>query len=146
MIIRAFSSFMNSSVKYFIVGVLASEGFAYDLEKDLDLNDIGTNYLENGGIFFVAFINNTIVGTCAVKKKSSDKCEIKRLYVHTDFRRMGVGSALLDKALKFATAHYKTATLKTAASLEPAITLYLKAGFSVIKEENGTVYLKAELS
>ena len=146
MIIRAFSSFMNSSVKYFIVGVLASEGFAYDPEKDLDLNDIAANYLENGGTCFVAFINGTIVGTCAVKKKSSDKCEIKRLYVHNDFRRMGVGSALLDKALKFATAHYKTATLKTAASLEPAITLYLKAGFSVIKEENGTVYLKAELS
>ena len=66
--------------------------------------------------------------------------------MHNDFRRMGVGSALLNKALKFATAHYKTATLKTAVSLEPAITLYLKAGFSVIKEENGTVYLKAELS
>ncbi len=137
---------MNSSVKYFIVGVLASEGFAYDPKKDIDLNDIAANYLENGGTFFVAFINGAIVGTCAVKKKSSEKCEIKRLYVHNDFRRMGVGSALLDKALKFATAHYKTATLKTAASLEPAITLYFKAGFSLIKEENGTVYLKTEFS
>lgn len=146
MIIQVFLSSMNSPVKDFVVGVLASEGFVHDLEKDLDLDDIAANYLENAGIFFVAFINYTIVGTCAVKKKSSDRCEIKRLYVHKDFRSMGIGSSLLQKALEFATEHYKTATLKTDTSLKPAINLYLKTGFSVIKEENGVVYLKKELN
>jgi len=144
--IRVFLPSMSSPVKDFVVGVLASEGFVYDLEKDLDLDDIAANYLESGGIFFVAFINDIIVGTCAVKKKSSDKCEIKRLYVHKDFRNLGIGSSLLQKALEFATERYKTATLKTDTSLKPAIKLYLKTGFSVIKEENRVVYLKKELS
>lgn len=146
MMIKVFSPFLNSSVKDFVVGVLASEGFAYDPEKDLDLDAISINYLEDGGIFYVASTDGKIVGTCAVKKRSMDKCEIKRLYVHKDFRRMGAGSALMGKALEFASEHYKTAILKTDASLEAAIALYLKTGFSVIKEEKRVVYLKKELN
>jgi putative acetyltransferase len=144
--IKIFSPFLNSSVKNFVVSVLASEGFVYDLEKDLDLDDISANYLEDGGIFYVAFIKDRIVGTCAVKKRNDMKCEIKRLYVHKDFQRMGIGSKLLEKALGFACQHYGTATLKTHVSLIPAITLYLKTGFSVQKEEKGILYLKKELS
>jgi ribosomal protein S18 acetylase RimI-like enzyme len=52
----------------------------------------------------------------------------------------------LGKALEFASEHYKTATLKTNTSLGPAIALYLKTGFSVVKEEMGVVYLKKELN
>lgn len=144
--IKVFSPFLNSSVKDFVVGVLASEGFAYDPEKDLDLDDISVNYLEEGGIFYVASTDGKIVGTCAVKKRSVEKCEIKRLYVHKDFRRMGIGSVLLGKALEFASEHYKTVTLKTNTSLGPAISLYLKTGFYVVKEEMGVVYLKKELN
>jgi putative acetyltransferase len=144
--IKVFSPFLNSSVKNFVVGVLASEGFAYDPEKDFDLDGISVNYLEEGGIFYVASTDGKIVGTCAVKKRSVEKCEIKRLYVHKDFRRMGIGSVLLGKALEFASEHYKTATLKTNTSLGPAIALYLKTGFSVVKEEMGVVYLKKELN
>ncbi len=146
MIIQVFSSFMIPSVKYFILGVLASEGFAYDPEKDFDLDDISVNYLEDGGIFYVASTNGRIVGTCAVIKRSEYKCEVKRLYVHKDFRRMGIGSKLLEKALEFADERYDTATLKTDTSLVSAIALYLKAGFSVIKKEKGILYLKKELS
>lgn len=144
--IELFSSFMNSSVRDFVIEVLVSEGFIYDPEKDLDLNNITVNYLEKGGIFYVAFIEGRIVGTCAVKKRSSDKCEIKRLYVHEDFRKMGIGSALLAKVLEFARSHYNIVTLKTDSSLASAITLYLKNGFSLVKKENGVVYFRKELS
>lgn len=144
--IKVFSPLLNSSVKKFVVSILASEGFAYDIEKDLDLDNISANYLEDGGIFYVAFTEGSIIGTCAVKKRSEDKCEVKRLYVHKDLRRLGIGSELLGKALEFASEHYNTAILKTDTSLGPAIDLYLKTGFSVQKEEKGTVYLKKELS
>jgi putative acetyltransferase len=146
LIITIFSPSLNSSVKNFVVEVLESEGFEYDPEKDFDLDDISANYLEDEGIFYMAFIEGRIVGTCAVKKRNEEKCEVKRLYVHKDFRRLMVGSKLLEKALEFATERYKTAILKTDTSLKPAIALYLKTGFSVIKEEKGVVYLKKELS
>ena len=144
--IKVFSPLLNSSVKKFVVSILASEGFAYDIEKDLDLDNISANYLEDGGIFYLAFTEGRIIGTCAVKKRSEDKCEVKRLYVHKDLRRLGIGSELLGKALEFASEHYNTAILKTDTSLGPAIDLYLKTGFSVQKEKKGTVYLKKELS
>ncbi len=144
--VQVFSPFLNPSVKNFVVSVLASEGFNYDLEKDLDLDDISANYLEDGGIFYVAFIKGRIVGTCAVKKRSCNKCEIKRLYIHKDFQRIGIGSKLLEKALEFACQHYGTATLKTDLSLAPAIALYLKTGFSVQKKEKSILYLKKELN
>lgn len=146
MIIKVFSPLLNSSVKKFVVSVLTSEGFAYDIEKDHDLNNISSNYLEDGGIFYMAFTEGRIIGTCAVKKRSEGECEVKRLYVHKDLRRMGIGSELLGKALEFASEHYNTATLKTATSQKQAIALYLKTGFSVQKEEKGVIYLTMDLA
>ncbi|OPY18673.1 MAG: acetyltransferase [Methanomethylovorans sp. PtaU1.Bin093] len=146
MIIKVFSPLLNSSVKKFVVSVLASEGFAYDMEKDLDLDDISANYLEDGGIFYVAFTEGRIIGTCAVKKRSEEKCEVKRLYVHKDLRRLGIGSELLGKALEFAREHYNTAILKTSTSQKQAIALYLKTGFFVQKEEKGVIYFTMDLA
>lgn len=145
MIIKVFSPLLNSSVKKFVISVLAFEGFAYDMEKDLDLDDISANYLEDGGIFYVAFTKGRIIGTCAVKKRSEEKCEVKRLYVHKDLRRQGIGSELLGKALEFASEHYNIVTLKTDTSLGPAIDLYLKTGFFVQKEEKGVIYFTMDL-
>jgi len=145
LIIKTFYSLLNPSVKKFVMNVLGSEGFAYDIEKDLDLDNISTNYLEDGGIFYVAFIKGRIIGTCAVKKISEEKCEIKRLYVNKDLRRVGIGSELLRKSLEFAREHYNTVILKTATSQRPAIALYLKTGFCVIKEDKGIIYLTMDL-
>jgi putative acetyltransferase len=145
LIIKVFSPLLNFSIKKFVVSVLASEGFAYDIEKDLDLDNISANYLEDGGIFYVAFTKGRIIGTCAVKKRSEEKCEVKRLYVHKDFRRLGIGSELLGKALEFASEYYNTVTLKTNTSLGPAIDLYLKTGFSVQKEEKEVIYLTMDI-
>ncbi len=43
-------------------------------------------------------------------------------------------------ALKFAEENYSTVTLKTDVRLDEAINLYLKNGFSIVKEEDGIAY------
>ncbi|WP_406660638.1 GNAT family N-acetyltransferase [Methanolobus sp. ZRKC3] len=145
MIIRPFSRADSSQVRSMVLEVLEGEGFHYDPVKDSDLEDIEGFYIENGGAFFVAVEGNTVVGSSALRRIGADICEIKRIYVRKDHRCKGIGSALLAKALDIAKQHCLLVTLKTDVSLENAISLYLKNGFIIVKEENNTVYFEKQL-
>ncbi|RZN36586.1 MAG: GNAT family N-acetyltransferase [Methanosarcinales archaeon] len=140
--IGVFHSSMTSAVKELVLDVLSEEGFEYDHAKDFDLDKIEDYYLQNRGIFYTGVVDNTIVGTSAVRRMDDRTCEIKRIYVRKDFRRRGFGSALFIQALKFAEENYSTVVLKTDARLKDAINIYRRNGFSVIKEENGIMYFE----
>ena len=140
--IGVFHSSMTSAVKELVLGVLSEESFEYDPAKDFDLDKIEDYYLQNRGIFYVGVVDDTIVGTSAVRRMDDGTCEIKRIYVRKDFRKQGFGSALFIQALKFAEENYSTVVLKTDARLDGAINLYRRNGFSVIKEENGVMYFE----
>nr|WP_321497281.1 GNAT family N-acetyltransferase [uncultured Methanolobus sp.] len=140
-----FSAEYSSLTRSFIINVLAGEGFDYDPVKDFDLDDIQGNYLDNDGAFFLCLSDGEIAGTSAVKNTGPQACEIKRLYVKKECRGKGVGSALFRKALSYAENNYSHARLKTDPSLKKAISIYLKNGFSVVKEESGTVYFEKSL-
>ena len=137
-----FSTEYSAGIRSFVIGVLEDEGFAYDPLKDLDLDDIEGNYLRAGGAFFVSVHNGEVVGTSAVRSLGSDTCEIKRLYVKRECRGKGLGLALFQKALDFAEQNFSSIRLKTDSSLEKAISIYLRHGFAVAKEEGGTVYFE----
>lgn len=145
MIIRAFSPADSSQVRSMVLEVLAGEGFQYDHLKDSDLEDIEAFYLDTGGAFFIALDKGIVIGSSAVKKVSSDICEIKRIYVRKDFRSKGVGAALLLEALNFAEQNFSLATLKTAASLDAAIRIYLKNSFLITKQDGETIYFEKNL-
>ncbi len=139
--ITRFSADRNNEVKQFVLKVLAEEGFGYDNLKDLDLDDINGYYLQNGGMFFIGIHDGKIIGTSAVYRKNEHKCEIKRIYVKKEFRGMGYGKELLLHALDYAMDECKIIMLKTDRSLVKAINMYLKYGFSIIKEEDETIFL-----
>jgi putative acetyltransferase len=140
-----FSAEYSSMTKSFVISVLAGEGFDYDPLKDFDLDDIWGNYLNKGGAFFLCLSGGEVAGTSAVKNISSGVCEIKRLYVKKECRGKGIGFALFSKALIYAEKNYSHARLKTDSSLKKAISIYIKNGFSVVKEEKGTVYFEKSL-
>ncbi|MEA1907095.1 MAG: GNAT family N-acetyltransferase [Euryarchaeota archaeon] len=142
MIIGIFHRSMTSAVKELVLDVLSEEGFEYDPAKDFDLDKIEEYYLQNHGIFYTGVVDDTIVGTSAVRRINDGTCEIKRIYIRKDFRGRGFGNALLIQALKFAEENYSTVILKTDAQLKDAINLYLRNGFSVIKEEDGVMYFE----
>ncbi len=146
MFIKTFSTSLTSEVKDFVLGVLKEQGFEFDPKKDFDLNNIDKHYLQSGGVFYVGIVDGAIIGTSAVRRIDNNRCEIKRIYVRKDFRGRGFGRELFLKALEFAGQNYSVAVLKTDARLTDAIGLYLKNGFSVVKEEDGVVYFSKNMT
>ncbi|XP_049947347.1 probable N-acetyltransferase camello [Schistocerca serialis cubense] len=73
-----------------------------------------------------------VVGTIAVMRcRTTDNAAwIRRLAVSSDYRRKGIGSALVDRALSFCSERgYKTAELVTTECHSEAGALYFKKGF-----------------
>lgn len=145
MIVKTFSTSLTDEVKDFVLGVLNEQGFEFDPIKDFDLDNIDRHYLQSGGVFYVGHIDGAIIGTSAVRRMDDNRCEIKRIYVRDDFRGRGFGKKLFLKALEFAGQNYSVAVLKTDARLTDATRLYLKNGFSVVKEEDGVVYFSKNM-
>ena len=114
--IRAFQKSDYDKVIKFISDIIVNE-FKFKLELDTLDSDIiaidKTYNKSNGSCFWVAetVVNdddysNTqqkqkIVGTTAVRnlKQFESTCELKRMYVLRDFRRLGLGQKLLDAAI-----------------------------------------------
>lgn len=111
----------------------ALHGTGADLEDghwDTDLFQIEQVYLNNQGEFLVGEIENRIVAMGAIKKITSTRSEIKRMRVHPDFQRRGLGQMMLAQlearaiGLGYCTLQLDTTTLQVAAQQ-----LYRKNGF-----------------
>ncbi|MBC2697484.1 MAG: GNAT family N-acetyltransferase [ANME-2 cluster archaeon] len=138
--IEVFTPDRAGEVRQFVLGVLEGEGFGYDPVKDSDLKDICGYYIDNGGVFYIGTIKGVVVGTGAVRRINSKKCEIKRIYVKPEFRGRGFGKKLFLMALEFARTHYHVVTLKTDRTFVEAINMYQKHGFSVVNENDDTLF------
>lgn len=138
--IEVFTTDRAGEVRQFVLGVLEGEGYGYDPVKDFDLEDIYGYYIDNDGVFYIGTIDGVVVGTGAVRRINSKECEIKRIYVKQEFRSRGFGKKLFFKALEFARTHYHVVTLKTDRTLIEAINMYQKHGFSVVNENNDTLF------
>ena len=139
------------SVIKLISDVIINE-FKFKLEfdsLDSDLLQIEKHYSEaDGGSFWVAERstgnnkNNShsqIVGTIAIRnlKQFESTCELKRMYVLKEFRRLGIGQRMLDIATDFARkTGYSRIVLDSSKRLDAARALYLKAGFVDIPRYN----------
>ncbi len=143
--INDFSNDYALRVRSLVLRVLEEEGFAYDQVKDYDLEDIHASYLAKGGSFFIALVDDELAGTAGVRLAGPDTCEIRRIYVRKSMRGQGIGSALFRTALFYAKTHYARALLKTDVSLKTAIGMYLRHGFKIVKEQDGTLYLEKKL-
>ena len=94
-----------------------------------------------------------IVGTTAVRnlKQFESTCELKRMYVLNEFRRLGLGQKLLDTAIDFAkSVGYSRMVLDSSKTLYGARALYLKKGFVDIPRYNDNyradVFMERKLS
>jgi putative acetyltransferase len=140
MIIQRYDNSRQEEVRDVVLEVLLEHGFEYDRLKDADLKDINGYYFSKGGTFFVGLADGRVVGTAGVRKLDESLCEIKRIYLKKGFRGKGNGEKLFLAALDFAGKNCSGAVLKTDSTLKKAIGMYLKHGFSFVKEKEGYLY------
>ncbi|OXB17656.1 N-acetyltransferase [Flavobacterium reichenbachii] len=81
----------------------------------------------------VYYENDIPVGCGAFREKESDKTEIKRMYVHPDYRKKGIASAVLKELEIWAKeAGYTYTVLETGKNQPEAINLYQKLNYTII--------------
>lgn len=144
MIIQVYDNSRKEEVRDTVLEVLFEHGFVFDRIKDADLQDIEGYYFKEGGVFYIGLAEGKVVGTAAVRRIDRDRCEIRRIYLKKEFRGKGYGKKLFLAALSFAENNFSSAELKTDPSLTKAIDMYLKHGFSFLKDERGYLYFKKE--
>jgi GNAT superfamily N-acetyltransferase len=113
-----------------------------DNDTGADMDDIEAAYMKRpGNHFWVAEASGGIIaGVIGVQHYEDGVGEIRRLRVRRDFRRRGIGAALVETALAFCHQHnYLKVTLDTFMEREPAMKLFEKFHFrhSRTKEVGG---------
>jgi ribosomal protein S18 acetylase RimI-like enzyme len=135
--IRSFrASDLPACRKLYVQGLIG--GKLAENDTGLDIDDIESAYMnKQGNHFWVAETDaQEIVGMIGVQHYDGT-AEIRRLRVHQENRRRGIGSALVEVALKFCQEHqYLKITLDTFMEREPAIRLFEKFRFRHDKTRN----------
>ena len=109
-----------------------------------DLNDLYKFYClssKRKRMFLLAEINDQIIGTIAIREAPgmpelarTSKCW--RLYIHPEFRRLGVASRLIKESLKLCyDLGYTRVAVRTHENNEAAIRLFDKNGFRLVSSD-----------
>lgn len=95
------------------------------------------------GGFVVARSDADVVGCGGVQRHDSSTGEIKRMWVHADWRGLGLGRRTLDQLESVVvTLGYERVVLDTNDTLTEAISMYERAGYQPIERYNGNPYAK----
>jgi putative acetyltransferase len=132
--------------KLYVEGLLG--GKLAENDTGLDIDDIEAAYMSTpGNHFWVAQTEGTgngesgeLVGMIGVQHHEEGAAEIRRLRVAQQARRRGVGTKLMETALRWCQEHnYLKVTLDTFIEREPALKLFEKFRFrhSRTREVNG---------
>jgi ribosomal protein S18 acetylase RimI-like enzyme len=129
--IRSFKpSDLPACRKLYVEGLLG--GKLAENDTGLDIDDIEFAYMRTpGNHFWVAqTAQGEIVGMIGVQHHDEGVGEIRRLRVRQEMRRRGIGSKLVETALKFCQDHqYLKITLDTFVERDAAIKLFEKFRF-----------------
>lgn len=101
-------------------------------DTGLDIDDIDRAYMNHpGSHFWVAQTpQGDVVGMVGVQQHEPGVGEIRRLRVQIDHRRKGIGTLLMEQAVKFCSEHqYLKVALDTFIDRDPAIKLFNKFHF-----------------
>jgi ribosomal protein S18 acetylase RimI-like enzyme len=113
-----------------------AEGLGIDLQFqdfEKELQRLPDKYALDDGRLYIAYVNNEIAGCVGLRRFDDHRCELKRLYIRPAFRNQGLGQLLslriIEDARKIG---YKQILLDTLSSMEGAMHLYKKLGFTQI--------------
>lgn len=97
---------------------------------DDDLHRVEDEYIATGGEFYVGRVGGRIVSMGGLQRLTDDRAELRRMRVHADHQRRGLGrqmlSALEQRAAELG---FRTLTLDTTVQQTAAIGLYTRSGY-----------------
>ena len=78
------------------------EGSTPENDTGADLDHLIAGYFEcEDSCFWVAEISDIVVGMIGVQRLDRNSAEMRRLRVHQEFRRQGIGTHLMEHAISF---------------------------------------------
>ncbi|MEH7113267.1 GNAT family N-acetyltransferase [Neobacillus niacini] len=110
------------------------------LEEQLDILDIHSNYINDGGNFWIALNDKgEVVGTIGLQRKNKEVAVLKKFFVYKDYRgkEMGIGTSLYEALLDFAKKQgFSKIILDTPSKATRSHAFYKKVGFKEIDKEH----------
>jgi ribosomal protein S18 acetylase RimI-like enzyme len=89
-------------------------------------------YAPPNGCMLLATYSDKAAGCAAFHRMTPDICEMKRMYVRPEFRRLRIGRQLADVLIDVARqAGYRLMRLETTRFMDKAIALYSSLGFGI---------------
>src|SRR5215469_4814803 len=130
-----------------------SLGFSLCFQNfDKELANLPGDYAPPDGRLLLVEYQNQLAGCVALHKLSTDTCEMKRLYLRSQFRGKRLGRVLADRILWEARQiGYQRMRLDTVEPvMKDAVAMYRKLGFKEIpayrpNPNAGTLYMELEL-
>ncbi|HEY5948185.1 MAG TPA: GNAT family N-acetyltransferase [Kofleriaceae bacterium] len=97
---------------------------------DAELHHLPESYTSKGGAFWVALRDGVLLGTCGVFPVAADTFELRKMYLRSASRGLGVGKQLLEVAVDWTRAHGgRRIVLDTVEQMTRAIAFYEANGF-----------------
>jgi len=113
-------------------------GLPVTLEAQPDLESIPAFYQKDNGNFWIAIVENKLVGSIALLDIGNSRGALRKMFVHKDFRgnEYGIGRTLLNNLLEWARQKkFKEILLGTTERFIAAQRFYEKNGFTVIEKQ-----------
>lgn len=107
----------------------------YEARHELkDMDDIQKSYFENGGTFLAMFADDKMICTGAIRKLDDETCELRRLWLLTEYHGQQLGYRMLKELLTIARGMgYKCVRLQTdPVAQSRAVQFYKQIGFHEI--------------
>ena len=107
---------------------------AYFHSLQPELASLPGQYAPPAGRLLLALCDDRVTGVVAMRDLGGGTCEMKRMFVDTEFHGAGVGRALAETLISEARdAHYARMRLDTSHRQVAAIRLYRRLGFKEIQ-------------
>lgn len=96
-----------------------------------EMDDVQESYFDNGGTFLVTVDNGRIVGTGAIRFLENKVCELKRMWLLTEYHGQGLGYRMMQELFFIAREKgYKLMRLETDRVVQTrAVNFYKQLGF-----------------
>ena len=109
--------------------------------EDEELKRMFESFSVSRSHYFVVEVDGKVVGGGGImplKNGSADTCELQKMYLLKETRGMGIGSNLIEVCLQKAREFdFSYCYLETLTSMKAAQQLYIKSGFTYLKERMG---------